>query len=212
MTQEKQKSSKVFAGDSAALRCERFETPLTLLLSKPGNTPLVADFFQAWPSLAHGEKTDPLGRSLYKLRQALQVAVSSCQHFMMDFKFMAAFVSTEGLCSDLEISALNDLCLTEKVPMSLQKFEEVLVSNTSHKAIIRPLLVYAGTEITGVCRNRGAVGGLQALTALEAHFVRVSLQPLPAQGGFHAAYAGKFLVDASPNGLLNAYEMDKMQK
>ena len=54
----------------------------------------------------------------------------------------------------------------------------------------RPIIGFAGTEITGVCRNRGAVGGLQALTALEAHFARVSLQALPAQGGFHAAYAG----------------------
>ena len=51
-------------------------------------------------------------------------------------------------------------------------------------------LLCAGTEITGVCRNRGAVGGLQALTALESHFARVSLQALPAQGGFHAAYSG----------------------
>ena len=49
----------------------------------------------------------------------------------------------------------------------------------------------AGTEVTGVCRNRGAVGGLQALTALESSpFARVYLQPLPVQGGFHAAYAG----------------------
>ena len=45
--------------------------------------------------------------------------------------------------------------------------------------------------MTGVCRNRGAVGGLQALSALESSpFARVFLQPLPVQGGFHAAYAG----------------------
>ena len=56
------------------------------------------------------------------------------------------------------------------------------------------VLTSAGTEITGVCRNRGAVGGLQALTALESYFARVSLQALPAQGGFHAAYTGMYLM------------------
>ena len=43
------------AGDSAALRCEKYETPLTLLLSKPASVPSPANFFQAWPSLAHGK-------------------------------------------------------------------------------------------------------------------------------------------------------------
>ena len=61
---------------------------------------------------------------------------------------------------------------------------------------LRQITDFAGTEITGVCRNRGAVGGLQALTALEAHFARVSLQALPAQGGFHAAYSGSGSVYA----------------
>lgn len=91
------------AGDNASLRCQMYEMPLTVLLSKPQTVPTPALFFQAWPSLAQG------------------------------------------------------------------------------------------VELTGVCRNRGAVGGLQALTALEAVFSRVSLQPLPAQGGFHAAYAGEAL-------------------
>lgn len=73
----------------------------------------------------------------------------------------------------------------------------LLMKPHTYKALILALrasqsnsCLYAGTEITGVCRNRGAVGGLQALTALETHFARVSLQALPVQGGFHAAYSG----------------------
>lgn len=56
----------------------------------------------------------------------------------------------------------------------------------------------AGTELTAVCRNKGAVGGLQALTALESGpFARVYFQGLPAQGGFHAAYAGNMSTGSS---------------
>ena len=58
----------------------------------------------------------------------------------------------------------------------------------------------AGAELTGVCRNRGAVGGLHALTALEGGpLTRVYLQPMPAQGGFHAAFAGE-LAHQDSNG------------
>ena len=68
----------------------------------------------------------------------------------------------------------------------------------------------AGVELTGVCRNRGAVGGLQALTALENVFSRVSLQPLPAQGGFHAAYAGKSPVSCHNNFLPQSRNMKSL--
>lgn len=44
---------------------------------------------------------------------------------------------------------------------------------------------------TGVAARPGAAGGVAVLAALEAGPWRlVSLQPLPAQGGFHAAFSG----------------------
>ena len=51
---------------------------------------------------------------------------------------------------------------------------------------------YPGSTSTGVAARPGAAGGMAVLAALEAGpWQLVTLQPLPAQGGFHAAFSGE---------------------
>jgi hypothetical protein len=140
-----------------------YEMPLTVLLSKPQTVPTPALFFQAWPSLAQGA-TPPILREAGLLSKVIPCRACEGGNELLG---LAQVVGLHGA-----------------VAVHLLQFGVCMWSLRLSQVVV------AGVELTGVCRNRGAVGGLQALTALEAVFSRVSLQPLPAQGGFHAAYAG----------------------